>query len=118
MEVALGADNGMTNLCRVDDLAEGQAMRVMVGTHPIAVFRIKSIFYLTDDTCTHGLASLADGDIQGCQVVCPWHGGTFDITTGEPVREPCTVALKTYACSVRDGWVQLNQDEFDAAQFN
>jgi nitrite reductase/ring-hydroxylating ferredoxin subunit len=114
---SLGTDEGMTTLCLVGDLADGQARRVLIGTHPVAVFRIGDNFHVTDDTCTHGFASLAEGDIEGCRVFCPWHGGAFDVTTGDPVGEPCTVALKTYACSVRDGRVQLNQDEFDAAQF-
>lgn len=113
----LGTDDGMTTLCLASELANGQARRVLIGTHPVAVFRIDDRFHVTDDTCTHGFASLAEGDIEGCRVFCPWHGGAFDITTGAPVAQPCTVALKTYACSVRDGRVQLNQDEFDAAQF-
>lgn len=110
-------DASMTTLCLEQDLQDGQARQVFIGTHALAVFRVQGQFHVTDDTCTHGFASLAEGELQGRRVVCPWHGGAFDVATGEVLSAPCTVALKTYPCTVREGQVQLNQDEFDAAQF-
>lgn len=110
-------DDRMTTLCLQHELQDGQARQVFIGTHALAVFRVQGRFFVTDDTCTHGFASLAEGELQGCKVVCPWHGGAFDVSTGQVLSEPCTVPLKTYDCVVRDGRVQLDQDEFDAAQF-
>ena len=56
----------------------------------------KVVAVATDDLCTHGNASLADGMIDGDAIECPLHLGTFDIRTGAPGAAPCTVALRTY----------------------
>jgi nitrite reductase/ring-hydroxylating ferredoxin subunit len=31
---------------------------------------------------------LAEGDIEGHEVTCPWHGARFDIRTGEVLCAP------------------------------
>jgi nitrite reductase/ring-hydroxylating ferredoxin subunit len=93
-------------LCGVDEVPEGEVKRVKVeGRPPLAVFNIGGEFFVTDDTCTHGMASLAEGLVEDGVVECPWHGGAFDIRTGAPLRHPCTVALRCYAVEVRDGAV-------------
>ncbi|MSQ20449.1 MAG: non-heme iron oxygenase ferredoxin subunit [Betaproteobacteria bacterium] len=92
-------------VCGVADLEPGRAKRVLVDHRaPIAVFNIAGKFYVTDDDCTHGLSSLAkDGQIEGDEVECGWHGGRFNIITGEPTFSPCVVRLNTYAVAVVAG---------------
>lgn len=91
-------------LCRVDEVPDGDVRRVKVdGRPPLAVFNVAGEFFVIDDTCTHGMASLAEGFVEDGIVECPWHGGAFDVRTGAPVRHPCVVALRCYAVEVRDG---------------
>ncbi|MDR3468583.1 MAG: non-heme iron oxygenase ferredoxin subunit [Xanthobacteraceae bacterium] len=96
-------------VCAVSDLEPGTAKRIVVGRLALAAFNLDGEFYVTDDTCTHGFASLSTGIIDGHLVECPWHGGTFDIRSGAPVDRPCTVPLTVYRTVVRDGalWVDL-----------
>ena len=96
-------------LCVTSAIEQGEGLQVIIdGYPPLAVFHLEDgEFYVTDDTCTHGDASLADGEIDGCEVECPFHAGTFDVTTGEPCSAPCSVRLKTYQSIVRDGAVFL-----------
>ena len=35
-----------------------------------------------DNTCLHVGGPLADGLVEGGCVVCPWHGWTYDLSTG------------------------------------
>ena len=96
-------------LCLTSDIEQGEGLQVIIdGYPPLAVFHLEDgEFYVTDDTCTHGDASLADGEIDGCEVECPFHAGAFDIKTGEPCGAPCSIPLKTYTSFVRDGQVYL-----------
>ncbi|WOE32504.1 MULTISPECIES: non-heme iron oxygenase ferredoxin subunit [unclassified Acinetobacter] len=96
-------------LCLTSDIEEGEGLQVMIeGYPPLAVFHLDDgEFYVTDDTCTHGDVSLADGEVDGCEVECPFHAGAFDIKTGEPCGAPCSIPLKTYTSFVRDGQVYL-----------
>ena len=92
----------------MNDLAgseEGdRAMVTLPGRAPIAVWKVESEVYVTDDTCTHGQASLvADGALDGCIVECGLHFGAFDIRTGEAVTAPCSQPLRTYPVEIVDG---------------
>lgn len=96
-------------LCLTSDIEQGAGLQVIIDSYPpLAVFHLEDGgFYVTDDTCTHGDASLADGEVDGCEVECPFHAGAFDIKTGEPCGAPCSIPLKTYTSFVRDGQVYL-----------
>ena len=90
-------------------LPEGEVRRIEVpGRAPIALFRLADCFYATDDTCTHGAASLSDGFVENGEVECPYHSGRFDIRTGAATLYPCTVALRTYSAVVEDNEVVID----------
>ena len=93
-------------LCATDEVPPGEAKRFVVGGRALAVFNLDGTFYVTDDTCTLGFASLAVGfvTVEGT-VECAWHGGAFDIRTGAAVTAPCQISLVTHAVLVRDGMV-------------
>ncbi|MDZ4753517.1 MAG: non-heme iron oxygenase ferredoxin subunit [Phycisphaerae bacterium] len=69
----------------------------------VAVYNLDGAYYATDNLCTHGEASLAEGVVEGDNIMCPFHGGTFDIRTGEPTAPPCVMPLRTYPVTVEDG---------------
>lgn len=100
----------LRRLCDTSDVPPGTARKIVVGRQALAAFNLGGEFYVTDDTCTHGFASLSEGIIDGDIVECPWHGGTFDIRSGAAVDHPCTVPLNTYRTVVRDGavWIDLS----------
>ena len=88
-------------LCKVTDVASGSVKRVEVdGLPPLAVFNLDGRYYVTDDTCTHGKASLAEGYVEGTAIECPWHGGRFDIASGRPTCLPAVEPITTYAATV------------------
>ncbi len=96
-------------LCPVDAIEAGAIRKETLpdGT-PIALYNVDGTIFATDDTCTHGAASLADdGVLEGKVVECSWHFGRFDVTTGEPCASPCVVPLKTYRVVIADGIVSV-----------
>jgi nitrite reductase/ring-hydroxylating ferredoxin subunit len=94
----------MLYLCRTGDVAAGEILRVDPPDHaPLAVYNIAGEFYATDDTCSHGEASLAEGEIDGDMVECPFHAGCFEIATGLPAGAPCTIAIRSYELVIEDG---------------
>jgi len=97
---------------RASELGPNEIRQLIVdGRGPIAVYNLDGEFYATDDTCTHGDASLAEGDIDGDEVVCPYHLGTFDIRSGEAAASPCVLALKTFPVRVAHDIVYVQIDE-------
>jgi nitrite reductase/ring-hydroxylating ferredoxin subunit len=102
-------------LCSASEVQPGTAKRIVVGGLALAAFNLDGEFYVTDDTCTHGFASLSEGIVDGHIIECPWHGGTFDIRSGAPIDHPCTVPLNTYQTVVKDGavWIDMNESVED-----
>jgi nitrite reductase/ring-hydroxylating ferredoxin subunit len=92
--------------CPVAEVPEGCAKKIALpGRAPIAVYQIEGVFYATDDTCTHGEASLCDGWLDGPIVECPFHAGTFDVRTGDALAYPAQIALKTYPVRVEGSFI-------------
>jgi nitrite reductase/ring-hydroxylating ferredoxin subunit len=92
-------------LCAATDIAAGGTLKVEHGELILAVFNIDGEFFVTDDSCTHGPGSLSEGDLYGDVIECNFHGGQFNVRTGEVVGPPCMVPVKTYKVTVEDGHV-------------
>lgn len=94
-------------LCPADDVWEGAIVQAQLPDgHKLALYRIGEACFATDDTCTHGAASLSeDGTVDGDQVECSWHNGRFDIRTGAACAMPCDAPLKTWPLQIVDGQV-------------
>ncbi len=100
-----------TIVCPTSDVAENSVKRFEVGDVSLAVYNIGGEFYATDNECTHGAASLADGILEDDIIECTLHFGAFNVKTGEAVQAPCFVPLRTYKVAVRDGQVLVDLDK-------
>ena len=98
------------DVCSADEIAPGNALKVESGDLVLAVFNVDGEYFVTDDLCTHGPGSLAEGYIDGDVVECNFHNGQFNIKTGEVVSPPCMVPIKTYKTMVVDGRVIIEAD--------
>jgi p-cumate 2,3-dioxygenase ferredoxin subunit len=94
-------------LCAAEEVWEGAIRQAALpGGHKVALYQIDGEFFATDDTCTHGAASLSeDGCVVGDRVECSWHNGQYDIRTGAACAMPCSDALKTWPLQIVDGQV-------------
>ena len=99
-------------VCRLDELNEGRGRTVRLAAMPdryLAVFLVDGAIRCIDNECPHVGSPLSRGAVQDGRVVCPSHGWTFDLTTGEL----CTVfgvqpGVRTYRTEVRDEIVYVD----------
>ena len=61
---------------------------VEAGGKEIALFNVSGKVYAIHHVCPHQGGPLAEGGIEGAVVTCPWHGWSFDVTTGECTFNP------------------------------
>jgi NAD(P)H-dependent nitrite reductase small subunit len=92
--------DGWQRVAALADLADDAAFPAKLGNRPIALYRLDGKIYALDDVCTHALALLSQGFIEGGAVECPLHGARFDIATGRCLAPPATVDLRTYEVRV------------------
>ena len=104
----------MSNSCLIGELADfppDEIRPAMLDDGTVlAVYNVDGTLYATADRCTHGDASLSDeGKLCGKIVECPWHFGTFDVTTGQPTGLPCSIPLKVYRVEILGHQVQITE---------
>jgi nitrite reductase/ring-hydroxylating ferredoxin subunit len=87
---------GYVWVARATDLSDDAPYQVIVSGTPIALYRMPDGVFATEDACTHGFVPLTEGSIVGDSVVCPLHGGAFDVRTGKATKLPCTEDLRTF----------------------
>ncbi len=63
---------------------------------PLAVYHLGNRLFACADRCPHAGATLSEGELEGPVVTCPRHGSQFDVRTGERLRGPADVGLRTY----------------------
>ena len=99
-------------VCIVGEILPNEARQIELDDHPpLAVYNLDGEYFVTDDTCTHGEASLAEGDIDGEEIICPFHYGKFDIKTGEVTAAPCSEPIATYQVIVKENVVYALLEE-------
>jgi 3-phenylpropionate/trans-cinnamate dioxygenase ferredoxin subunit len=92
-------------LCRLDELASGEARRFEVGRHQLCVVRVGDDVYVIGDRCSHADYSLSEGEIYADEreIECWKHGSTFSLETGQPQSLPATQPVPTYRVRIEDG---------------
>lgn len=80
--------------------------------HPpwrIGVFNCAGRLLAIEDRCTHDDGPLCEGpwDENGCTVVCPRHGASFDLASGRALTLPAYLPARTFPVSVEDGIVTV-----------
>ena len=90
------AENGFVKVAGLGELSPGKMKSVEVGNDQVLLANVSGTIYACDNLCTHALAPLADGDLDGEQVECPLHGSVFNVTTGEVIDPPAMESLKVF----------------------
>jgi nitrite reductase/ring-hydroxylating ferredoxin subunit len=62
----------------------------------IALYSAEGQVFATYDMCSHGKARLSEGYLEELEIECPLHQGTFDIRTGQALKAPCVVPVRSF----------------------
>lgn len=104
-----------TKVAAVADLPPGTSKLVYAGGEAIALWNVDGQIFAINNRCTHARGTLCDGTIAGTTIVCPYHGGTFDLHTGAPLAGPVRIPVATYAVrTTPEGAIEVNPSESGA----
>lgn len=92
----------------LSDFPEGSGKIVTVGKRQILITNVEGEIFALDRFCAHRGAPLVKGEIVDGQLLCPWHGNTFDVATGSCRANP-EEKVKTYPVEIRgqEVWVGI-----------
>lgn len=82
------------------EVPPGEMKIVEVDGEEIVVANVGGKFVAFQSECTHRGGPLGEGMLMGDVVECPFHGGQFNVHTGEVVAPPPSEPIKTYAVQV------------------
>ncbi|RZF24449.1 non-heme iron oxygenase ferredoxin subunit [Paraburkholderia sp. UYCP14C] len=99
------------DVCSVTELKPGDMKCVFLGARRILLSNVDGQVYATSDLCSHALAYLSDGFLEGAVVECPLHGAQFDVTTGKALSAPADGDIDTYEVTVTDGRIFVASEE-------
>jgi nitrite reductase/ring-hydroxylating ferredoxin subunit len=87
-------------IASVSDLPEGTRKLFMIGSQEVLLLNVDGAFYALDSACAHRGAPLGEGVVVDGQLLCPWHGSTFDVAEGRCLANPGE-KIRTYPVQVR-----------------
>jgi nitrite reductase/ring-hydroxylating ferredoxin subunit len=95
---------------RVADVSEaptGASKVVYLQGEQVALFNIEGEVYAVGNRCPHSNGPLAEGEVEGTTVTCPWHGSRFDLITCEPLSGPANKPLTKYRVKIENASIFL-----------
>ncbi|MBP0594281.1 non-heme iron oxygenase ferredoxin subunit [Paraburkholderia sp. LEh10] len=92
-----------TDVGSATELKPGDMKCVFVGSRRVLLSNVDGKVYATNDICSHALAYLSDGFLDGSVVECPLHGAQFDVITGKALTAPADGDIETYEVTLADG---------------
>lgn len=94
-------------VARTDELLPGQSKLVDLNGVEIALFNIDGAYHAIANDCTHVGGPLCEGELDGCEVTCPWHGARFDVSTGQALGPPAFEPVTSYPVRVSGPEIQI-----------
>lgn len=89
------------------ELQENQLTRARFGDVPILLVRRNGQIHALAETCSHLGGPLAEGELVGDSVRCPWHGSRFSLQDGTVIDGPSTHPQPCLEARVRDGQIEV-----------
>ena len=112
-DLAAAPANAAMRYARVlpaSELRDGELIPVEIDGRPVVLVRHAGTFYAVQNNCSHKDFPLSEAgfDPRDEVLVCAWHGGCFDLRTGEAVVPPATEPVEIFPVRVSaDGWVEI-----------
>jgi len=73
----------------------------------IAICRFRDEYFAIENRCSHALSTFDEGRMRGYRIMCPLHGGTFDIRDGSCTGLPATKAIRSFPVRIVDGMIEV-----------
>jgi 3-phenylpropionate/trans-cinnamate dioxygenase ferredoxin subunit len=91
----------------VDELVDGERLIFEVDDLPVALFNLAGQYYAIADLCSHDDGPVAEGELEGLEIICPRHGARFTMETGEALTLPAVVDIPAYPVRVVGDDIQI-----------
>ncbi len=92
---------------KIGNVLTNTGLAVEVEGRAVALYKVDGQVYAIDGICPHAGGPLAEGSLNGCLAMCPWHGWEFDVKTGKCDFNP-EIAVKTFPVKEDKGEIYIS----------
>jgi nitrite reductase/ring-hydroxylating ferredoxin subunit/uncharacterized membrane protein len=85
--------------------------RVKVGVTSVLLARCDGRVHAIGEVCTHLGGPLAEGQVEGCAVRCPWHASRFSLRDGSVLEGPATHPEAVFETRETGGRIEIRARE-------
>jgi 3-phenylpropionate/trans-cinnamate dioxygenase ferredoxin subunit len=96
-----------TKVATLEECPPGSLHKVMVGIDPVVLANVDGEVHAVLDRCTHEDLPLSDGEMEGCVIVCSYHGARYDVTSGAPRGLPAVKPVKSFPVEIREDGIYV-----------
>lgn len=94
-------------VANTSEVQPGQGKIVEVDGNSIAVWNISGNFFAFQNICPHRGGPVGEGEVEGTTITCPWHGWSFELTSGASPINPAAKLTK-YDVKVEGDDIKVN----------
>lgn len=99
------------NVATESDCPVGALKGVVAEGVAIVLANVEGTMCALRDQCSHEDLPLSDGELEGDQIVCLYHGARFDACNGARKALPAIRPVQAFPVEVRDGDIFVDVDQ-------
>ncbi len=88
--------------------APGRLLGASAEGEQIVLANVDGTVCALRDQCSHENFPLSDGELDGSEVVCIYHGARFDACTGARKSLPAIRPVQSFPVEIRDGGIYVD----------
>ena len=96
-----------TRVAATSDIDEKSFSTFEIDGTGIVICRFRDQYYAIENRCSHALSTFDEGRMRGYRIMCPLHGGTFDIRDGSCTGLPATQPIRSFPLRITDGMIEV-----------
>jgi len=90
------------------DCPVGALKGVMADGTPVVLANVEGKVCALRDQCSHENFPLSDGELEGDEVICLYHGARFDACSGARKSLPAIRPVQSFPVEIRDGDIYVD----------
>ncbi len=94
-------------VAKASEIAPGEMKLVDLEGEEVVVANVDGAFLAFGNKCTHVGGPLAEGDLDGETVICPWHATVFNVRSGQPLGGPGEDPVPVYEVRLEGDDIQV-----------
>jgi nitrite reductase (NADH) small subunit len=89
-------------VCPAAELGPGKLRVIEIDSQPVVVRNAGGTLYAIENICPHRGGPIAEGEIRGGAITCPWHDWSFDLASGQNTMNPAAT-IRMFPCRIEGG---------------